>query len=194
MSLRYGLWRDWNPYFFLCCKIGYFRRVTMSVTLIILNFCTKLWNSYFSQSYQKSSGVDTSWNFYYFLKEKSCKMIWWRPRTKIHIWTTWMWFKINYLNVFSCMKTHNKASISYFTPPYVLQLRTKKTNHHSQTLIKYTWKTLQRKWKDCTINLHKRNPRKCSKEHELDNRGLKVWQTKIDRMKQLRVTVEAIRF
>ena len=128
------------------------------------------------QSYQKSSGIDTSWNFYYFLKENSCKMIWWRLRTKIHIWSTWMWFKTNYLYVFSCMKTHNKASISYFTPPYVLQPRTKKTNHHSQTLIKYTWKTLQRKWKDCTINLHERNPRKCSKKHELDNRGLKVWQ------------------
>ena len=59
-----------------------------------------------SESYQRPSNFDTFWNLYFFLKEYACKMIWWRPRIKIHIPTARMGFKMNSLEIsFVCLHT-----------------------------------------------------------------------------------------
>jgi hypothetical protein len=52
-----------------------------------------------SQPYQRPSDFDTFMKFYHFLKEIACKLIWWRPRIKIHIPTPRMGFKINSLKL-----------------------------------------------------------------------------------------------
>jgi hypothetical protein len=39
----------------------------------------------FSQPYKRPSDFDTFMIFYHFMKKIACKLIWWRPRIKIHI-------------------------------------------------------------------------------------------------------------
>ena len=75
----------------------------------IFGFSHQLCTHNFSQSYQRSSDFDTPWKDYYVMKENSCKIIWWRPRIKIHNPTTPVWYKFN-----SCMPTQSKVSTSYF--------------------------------------------------------------------------------
>lgn len=71
----------------------------MSMTLIIWFFQPNYATHIFSQPYQKQSGFDTNWSFYYFKKENACKMIQWRPKIKIHIQITWKQFEINTLKL-----------------------------------------------------------------------------------------------
>lgn len=86
-------------YFVLCYKISYFGKVAMLMTLIFFDIPHQVIQLIsLAACIKKSSGyiLDV---FIILWKRNACRIIWRRPRRKIHIRTTQMWFKINFLEL-----------------------------------------------------------------------------------------------
>ena len=85
MTLRFGPLKRLKPLFFLGTNYLFLERNNVS-DMNIFDFSHEDYTTQtLSQSYQRSEDFDTIWKCYYYLKENACKMIWWRPRIKIHI-------------------------------------------------------------------------------------------------------------